>query len=297
MLFHKLSLAPLLVALLASCVPGGEESEPADEGGQALMAGAGLVTFDRFVRGCLDGREGVDCSTFTAKRSVYLNATVLPDGEYFFAVLAPDAKRNGFLDGAEGNLSDTRAGGTRFDVGSGDRMAERTFEVFRHRLVANDGSHAVGTNVEGQGILGLAPFDDTNDRGGAYVLAVCRADAASATACRFDAFRVQVDQPEEDALATASGMTYYDRNTNGRRDLGEPPIGGFRIGIDGADPDVAWTLDDGRFRVQLPPGNYRFSQLPRAGESTWMQTGNLVEQTMATGGAAVKLGRDRKSVV
>jgi hypothetical protein len=67
-------------------------------------------------------------------------------------------------DGKAGNLSDSLAGPTRGDLGTGDAVENRTFEVKGHEIVSYTGSHALGTSPNGRKIIGLAPFDDTRAR-------------------------------------------------------------------------------------------------------------------------------------
>lgn len=301
MSLFRLSLAPVLTALLASCVPGGEEPERAGDQAQALWAGAGYTTFDATVGGCLDSRDGFECHTYTSKDAVYLgggpNTAGLPDGEYFFAVIAPGHMRSGFREGAEGNLSDVKAGGTRFDDGSGDTLEDRTFQVFRRQIWAHEGGHRIGKNAMGRPVLQVAPFDTADNRAGEYLLAICPTGAETPTECRFDAFRIQPAEPPELDAATASGMTYYDLNTNGQLDAGEPPLGGWLIDVTGAERSPFRTDEDGLFRATLHAGTHRFSQVPQVPGYGWMQTGNLVDQTRATPGAWVHLLRDKTYMV
>lgn len=297
----RLSLAPLLTALLASCVPGGEESERTEDEAQALVAGAGYTTFDPAVGGCLDSRDGVTCNTYTFKDAVYLgggpSTAGLPDGEYFFAVLAPGHQRNGFREGAEGNLSDVKAGGTRLDQGSGDALENRTFQVLRRQIRSYPGDHRVGTNSMGRTILRLTPFDDADNRDGDYVLALCPTGAASASECKFDAFRIQGAEAPEPGAATATGMVYYDLNTDGQLNPGEPPIGGWVVGAAGGATRPLRTDEEGMFRVTLGTGSYRFGEMSPLPGQGWMQTGNLIDQSRSTRGASIELVWDKTYVV
>jgi hypothetical protein len=119
---------------------------PASAG--AIVAGAAHTTFDATIGGCYDSPNGVNCNHYDSKLSVYINGGPvkggwhLSEGEYFFAVLTPGSQNGGFVDGAEGNLSDVYAGGTEGDFGGGDDVANRTFTVYDHEMAAADASLA-----------------------------------------------------------------------------------------------------------------------------------------------------------
>jgi hypothetical protein len=116
----------------------------------SLMSGGAFTPFDVQRAGCLDSPNGVNCNGYSAKEGVYLNGGPvvggLGDGNYQFSVLAPDYQEGGFVDGAAGNLSE-------------------------------------GTGVDGRHLLGVAPFDDTDDSKDVYILAVCEVGATSPNQC------------------------------------------------------------------------------------------------------------------
>jgi hypothetical protein len=174
----------------------------------ALAAGnAAYTTFDPniedggFTGGCVHGSE-VNCNTYVSKSDVYVNGgptggNGLANGEYFFAVLAPGCQNGGFLDGANGNLSDTTPGtggsgcsdnGTGLE---GDAVANRTFSVEGGVISAYPGTHVTGSAKNGNEIISAFPFDDTPNPGGVYILAICPVGATSAAPCKFDAFKVK----------------------------------------------------------------------------------------------------------
>jgi hypothetical protein len=164
----------------------------------AFAAGnAAYTTFDSTVGGCLNGSpNGINCNIYDSKDSVYMNGgptggNGLDDGSYYFAVLTPGSQNGGFVDGATGNLSDTTAGGTTGDAGSGDDVSNRTFTVTDGLISAYGGTHANGTDPQGNPIIGLAPFDDTNNPGGVYILAICKSGSTSPSDCKYDAFKVK----------------------------------------------------------------------------------------------------------
>jgi hypothetical protein len=148
-------------------------------------SGAAFTTFDVTQGGCLDGTNGVDCNNYAAKGDVYTNggpaSAGLADGSYFFAVVAPGSQHGGFVDGASGNLSSPN-----------DAVTNRTFTVTDH-VLGYGGTHAMGTDPQGDPVIQLAPYSDTPNSGGVYILAVCPTSAQSAAdthLCKFDAFRI-----------------------------------------------------------------------------------------------------------
>jgi hypothetical protein len=261
---------------------------------QAVVAGAGFTTFDATLLGCLDSPNGVNCNNYEAKDRVYMNGgpnhpqTGLADGDYYFTVVTPGEQNGGFIDGARGNLSDTVAGGTTGDDGSGDSIANRTFTVLNHQLVSYLGTHATGTSPNGRSIVGLAPFNDTDNAGGVYILAICQVGATAPAQCKYDAFRIQAGAP---AFGTVAGVKYYDANTNGQRDPGEVGIGSWPISFADGVSGVILTDASGAFSAALTNDEYTFWE--GVAGSPWMQTGNLVNQASASGGASVALNADK----
>jgi hypothetical protein len=252
-------------------------------------APAAFTVADTTRGGCVAGSD-VNCNVFATKLDVYLNGgpkvAGLADGRYTFAVIAPGHQAAGFIDGAEGNLSDARASATTGDDGSGDSAANRTFDVKGHAIVRYAGTHARGVGAHGQALIGLAAFDDTPNPGGVYVLAVCVEGATSPSQCKFDAFRVS----ESVAGASAAGAVYYDANANGQLDSGEVGIPEWPVDWDGTASGTVITAADGAFSLDLDAGSYGFVQAS-AGDP-WMQTGNLVSQAVVTGNAQVTLNDD-----
>jgi hypothetical protein len=166
---------------------------------------AGYTTFNiegppPAVLGCLDNPTGVDCNNYETKFNVFMSGgpatgnSGLPDGTYFFAVLVPGSQNGGFIDGQPGNLSDTTAWLGTHDDGSGDDVANRTFTVANHEISGYGGTHEGGVSSDHTGnrrILQLMPYDDTENNGGVYILAICVENATDPSECKFDAFRVQ----------------------------------------------------------------------------------------------------------
>jgi hypothetical protein len=261
----------------------------------AMGAGnAGYTTFDQTQGGCLDGANGVNCNNYADKADVYMDGgptggNGLADGDYYFAVLTPGSQNGGFIDGAAGNLSDTAAGGTAGDFGSGDDVSNRTFTVTDGLISAYGGTHALGTAPDGNTIIQLATYDDTDNAGGVYILAICQVGATSPSQCKYDAFRVPAPgtNPPPPFL-TISGEKYYDANTNGKLDPGEVGIANWPINYTDSLSGTAMTDSSGTFTVgDLLPDSYSVSETP--GTGSWMQTGNTVDQTSVTGAASASL--------
>jgi hypothetical protein len=183
-----------------------------------LAAGnAAYTTFDPaiadggFTGGCVHGSE-INCNTYVSKPDVYVNGgptggNGLADGAYFFAVLAPGCQNGGFLDGANGNLSDTTAGTGESGcsdngVGGGDPVANRTFSVSGGVISAYAGTHTTGTAKNGNEIISAFPYDDTPNPGGVYILAICPVGATTPASCKFDAFKVKGSESTEECVET-----------------------------------------------------------------------------------------------
>jgi hypothetical protein len=154
--------------------------------------------------GCLNG-QGIDCNIYSSKDDVYVNGgptggNGLPAGTYYFSVLVPGHQNGGFVDGADGNLSDTTAGATAGDVGSGDSYLCRELTVAADGSVSYTPAAGCTTDPHQQGqwvtdntklVTQLMPYDDTSNNGGVYILAVCKVGTNSAKDCKFDAFKVK----------------------------------------------------------------------------------------------------------
>jgi hypothetical protein len=185
-------LCALLVVVAALALPAGASA-------------AGNASYTTFVdeAGCIHGSV-INCNTYQAKTDVYMSGgpaggNGLTDGDWFFAVIAPGSQNGGFLDGAAGNLSDTTdADGAGPDQGGGDAVSNRTFHVTGGNvdLGSYGGDHDTGyTPDTARPVIGLAPFDDTPNRGGVYILAICPVDSTDPSACKYDAFKVLESVP------------------------------------------------------------------------------------------------------
>lgn len=264
----------------------------------ATVAGAGFTTFDATQGGCKDSPNGIDCNNYASKDDVYMsggpNAAGLSDGDYFFAVLVPGFQNGGFSDGAGGNLSDTTTGATVGDVGSGDAVANRTFTVGGHEITSYTGSHKTGKSPNGREIIQLLPYDDTSNAGGVYILAICQVGATSPSQCKYDAFRIQSGTPVT-PFGVVSGMKYYDANTNGQLDPGEVGIANWPINFTDGVSGTLFTDSSGSFSDSFVADTYTFAE--QIAGSPWMQTGNLVDQSVTADGASVTLNGDKSYTV
>lgn len=271
---------------------------------QAIVAGAGYTTFDATVQGCLDSPNGVNCNNYENKQSVYMSGgprtgAGLSDGTYYFSVLVPGYQNGGFVEGADGNLSDTTTGATVNDNGTGDDISNRTFTVQNEVIVSYTGTHLMGTSPNGKPIIALFPYDTTSNNGGVYILAICQVGATNPSGCKYDAFRLQTEEECTDPngcgtvveFGVVSGMKYYDANTNGQFDAGtEEGIPNWLIDYRDGVSEQVYTDANGEFSLSLIEDEYVFTEAQ--GGSSWMQTGNTVDQTSSTGGSSATLNAD-----
>lgn len=186
MLFAAISLSSLAAA---GC---SQETETIGSISSA-SGGAAYSTFDDAQGGCLNSNNGVNCNHYENRGDVYANGgperATLANGSYFFAVVTPGNQNNGFIDGANGNLSDAHQGSTAGDYGSGDSVANRTFSV-RDGVITYTGTHHLGTSPNGKRIIQVGPFDETDNNGGVHILAICEVGATKSNKCKFDAFKI-----------------------------------------------------------------------------------------------------------
>jgi hypothetical protein len=182
---------PLLAASLAFFACG---HAPPSEGRSTSepLSNAAYTTFDATMDGCLDSPNGINCNKYASKDDVYMNGgpvgNNLPDGTYFFAVIAPGAQDK-FFDGT-GLLSL-------------DGVDARTFSMLGGvvQYPVPPGTHGTGTSPspEDKFIVQLSPYDNTPNPGDVYILAICTIGADSPSDCKFDAFKAPPSQPPPDA--------------------------------------------------------------------------------------------------
>lgn len=306
-----LSLALASVAF-AACVDDSPsplappEAGPGASADAALngVSGADFTSFDPTrladpLGGCFNSTNGINCNLYAGKTYVYLTGgpttAALENGTYFFAVLVPGAQNGGFLDGASGNLSDQTAYSGTNDDGSGDAMSARTFTISGGVITSYAGTaigaytgatdnHLKGTSTSQTGskaIIQLMPYDDTENNGGVYILAICSVGATNPSQCKFDAFKV-LGSPPTTTPGSIAGAKYYDANENGRFDTGETMLQGWTINLGGGATASATTNGSGLFSFTgLAADLYTVAEVASL-NANWAQTGNTVNQTQHT---------------
>ena len=171
----------------------------------ANVNGAAFTTDDPAVTNpCLNGPShttpSVNCNIYGAKEDVWINGgpsggqNHLSDGSYFFAVLDPGGQPDP-NDGAAKNLSSPN-----------DSYGDRTFSVSGGHIDGTYlGPHLYDLTGGGDASLGeliqLAPYDDTANNGGVYILAICSLDSGypvDPRDCKYDAFKVRSGGCESD---------------------------------------------------------------------------------------------------
>jgi hypothetical protein len=171
---------------------------------------------------CLNGgahvTPAVNCNIYLSKTDVFLSGSPSPAtpgaGTYFFAVLVPGGQPDPNDDGAK-NLSDQNClpygllttpvcpGGNNADgspIPSGDPVTNREFSIDGSGNISPLGGSTHAFDATYQEIQ-VAPYDDTTNNGGVYILATCKiSDSGAFVAsvgtvdprdCKYDAFKVQ----------------------------------------------------------------------------------------------------------
>jgi hypothetical protein len=142
---------------------------------------------------CVHGPSpSVNCNLYDQKEDVFLSGSPSPSdaGTYFFAVLSPGGQKDA-NDGSANNLSSPI-----------DTAADREFSLAADGTIKNLGTHVLTTDNR----LSAWDFNDTNNNGGVYIMAVCKIsdsentsaiDVPTVTAsdCKFDAFKVKTATP------------------------------------------------------------------------------------------------------
>jgi hypothetical protein len=176
---------------------------------------------------CLNGGSGannppgaVNCNIYTAKNYVWLSG--LPDsanldpGTYFFAVLDPGGQRNP-NDGTTGNLSDDT-----------DPYTNRIFTIDANGDLSTSGNHDVAGNRIRVGVSpalvsgGPDWFQDTDNNGGVYILAVCElpdpvtdSPGVDPKVCKYDAFKIsqtETTPPSSNLVVTKNAVGSFTRD-------------------------------------------------------------------------------------
>jgi hypothetical protein len=179
-----------------------------------------------------------------------INGSGLPDGDYFFQVTTPS--------------------GAPLSTDAID--AERRVTVSGGVVSAYLGNtHAVGTGQCGGISVGLAPFDNTTNPGGEYKAWMTRVtdyDGVSG----FNGFHASDSKTDNFRIANGvtptriTGYKFYDSNTNGVQDTGEPAIPGWHIEKSSSTTltDVAYTDSNGQYQFNVNKDNmvYSIAEVP-----------------------------------
>jgi hypothetical protein len=176
-------------------------SGPADNVGGVLL---GAPT-----QACLNGGShttpAVNCNIYLSKTDVFLSGSRSPAtpgaGTYFFAVLVPGGQPDP-NDGGAKNLSDTVCDpyATCPPGGTGDAVTNREFSIDASGNISPLGGSTHAFDATYQEIQ-VAPYDDTTNPGGVYILATCKISDSGAwvssvgtvdpSDCKYDAFKVK----------------------------------------------------------------------------------------------------------
>jgi hypothetical protein len=193
-----------VAALAAAFAPGALA-------GRVPVTGAVYTTVNAAVDGdgkCKNGSPTINCNIYVGKPYVWLNGgptgnKLGPDGQYFFAVLAPGGQPNP-NDGGKWNLSDD------FDT-----YQNRTFTVTNGEISGYGGTHDFDAAAR---LLRLYPYADSPNQGGVYIMAVCSIGDGTKypvdpSSCKYDAFKA----PSEDPTPPVCVLTATGTDASGRK--------------------------------------------------------------------------------
>ena len=231
----------------------------------------------------------VNGNVYENKEDVYLNggpqnlnSNGLPLGIYYFQVTDPSGATLLSTDPAVCRQVQVVANGSGKGVISG--AAQASIDAGCAHASGNLNPSNGGTPVQ------LIPYDDTPNPGGEYkawLTPVAKYNAGDSN-CRFgfcdadsktDNFKIR--NHSETPPVVIFGEKFYDTNTNGVHDGGEPVIAGWRIEKQPPDAaDVTYTGTDGQYSFIVLPnsGLYTISEVPPppgwypATGATWLNT-------------------------
>jgi hypothetical protein len=237
----------------------------------------------------------VNGNLYSTQADVYLNggpqpnalctSAGLPDGDYYFQVTNPSSSV----------------------LLSADVVKERRVRIFNGLITNYSGTtHAIGAAKCPGGIsVALAPFGITPNPGAEYkawmvpVTAVTFLDGLdestswqigfSSSDAKTDNFKVRPPgcwDPSCVPELEIGGHKFYDTNTNGKLEPGEPVIDGWRIEkAPPSPPDVTYTVN-GEFEFYALAGTYTISEVfPGLVPQVWLpttSTSNSVTVTSST---------------
>jgi hypothetical protein len=215
----------------------------------SAVSGAAFTTFNPWVDGLFKEvckNSIINCNIYGAKPDVWLNGGPTanglgPNGQYFFAVLVPGGQPNP-NDGGLKNLSDdydtyinriftvtdgevSYYGGTH-DLDSGNFIDPNRKYCTKPRGCTPDGNPP---------LIRLAPYADTTNPGGVYILAICYIGDGSAYPveprdCKYDAFKVKQNYS---ASLFLWGIKFEDLYADGVKDITDPGLPEWKITIQG----------------------------------------------------------------
>lgn len=212
----------------------------------SAVSGAAFTTYNPWVDGDFKDvckNSAINCNIYGAKTDVWLNGGPAanglgPDGEYFFAVLVPGGQPDP-NDGGAKNLSDdydfytdrtftVTNGEVSFYGGLHDQDSGDTLDASRPFCTSPRGCVPDGNPP----FIRLAPYADTWNPGGVYILAICSLEngyPVEPRYCKYDAFKVKEGKVTY-ALMIA-GVTYKDFLPNGPAGGADPvrPVGTISI--------------------------------------------------------------------
>jgi hypothetical protein len=141
------------------------------------------------------------------------------------------------------------------------------------------GPHAGTTGMATTDANGVATFTYTGTAAGTDTIQASFVDAEAVTQSSNIVEKIwEGTVPTEEKV---SGSKYYDANTNGQRDAGEPGIGGWMIDVTNGAIVSLTTDTNGDFSLDVDPGMYTVAE--QASGAPWHQTGNTVDQSGGTG--------------
>jgi hypothetical protein len=266
----------------------------------AVVAGAGYTTTNAAVDGpgtCFNGPGVVNCNIYEEKEHVWISGgptngtSALSDGTYFFVVGVPGGENSDINDAA--TVPDDGTGTPKNLSDDFDAYTNRTFTVVNNQIATYGGTHT-SYDTGSELLIRLFPYSDTTNPGGEYFVGICRIDTpatagypAEPSQCKYDNFKVKEGDGTVVEFGVVSGLKYYDANTNGQWDAGEPGLRNWPIDFTDGVANTVLTDNTGAFSVNLSPDVYTFQE--EQANSPWMQTGNTVDQTSSSGGNSASL--------